>query len=125
VTDDQEGVIWTYVVTNSGVVDLLDVVVSDDLVGGVCRVVKIPVLGQASCTLEGVATRGEFARLGDVIGQSIMGQRVADADPTHHVVADEVLGVVVTPTPLAVPAATPPGGFTVLASLRWIARRPR
>ena len=36
-------IVWTYVVTNTGVVDLYDIVVSDDLVGGVCRAVTIPV----------------------------------------------------------------------------------
>ena len=101
-------ILWTYVVTNTGVVDLFDVVVSDDLAGGICRAVMIPVSGQTSCTREGVAVEGEFARLGDVIGESIMGQRVADVDPTHHVVADEVLGLVVTPTPIGTPATDSP-----------------
>lgn len=93
-------IVWTYVVTNTGVVDLYDVVVSDDLAGGVCRAVSIPVGAQASCELEGTALEGDFRRVGDVIGQSLLGQRVADVDPTHHNAGDDVLGLIVTPTPV-------------------------
>ena len=101
-------IVWTYVVTNIGVVDLFDVVVNDNLAGGMCRAVMIPVSGQTSCTREGVAVEGQFARIGDVIGESITGQRVADVDPTHHVVTDEVLGVVATPTPAGTPGPDAP-----------------
>ena len=104
-----DAIVWSYVVTNTGPVDLFDVVVSDDLVGGVCRAVTIPVGAQTSCRIDGVAEAGDFRRVGDVIGESAIGQRVADVDPTHHTASDEVLGVVVTPTP--VPdgsSATPP-----------------
>ena len=103
-----EPIVWTYVVTNTGSVDLYDVVVSDDLAGGICSAVTIPVFRQASCTLDGVAIEGKFGRIADVVAESISGQRVVDADATHHVVTDEVLGLVVTPTPMGGAASEGP-----------------
>lgn len=88
---------WTYVVTNTGVVDLVDVLVSDDLDGGICRADFLPVGGQIECVKEGVVTTETpvYRRVSDVVAKSVDGQVVTDRDPTHHHIPDDVLGKVV------------------------------
>ena len=117
--DDAPGVLlgvgdpitWSYVVTNTGLVDLYDVVVTDDQFGEVCTIDMLPVAAQSTCTRDGIAEVGEFGRNSDVSGVSRVGQRVTDIDPTHHHVGDEVLGKVEVPgieqAPPAVPSLNP------------------
>jgi len=101
-------IVWTYVVTNTGVVDLYDVVVTDNISGGVCRVAFLPVAGQTSCTLTGVTGPGAFGRSAVVVGQTRDGQQVTDSDPTHHIAQDEVLSVVTPPNSTPQPPAAAP-----------------
>lgn len=91
---------WRYVVTNTGAVDLTNLVVTDDRVGGICTSAQL-VIGQSfECTREGVAGRGQHVLVATVLGESGDGQTVTDRDPTHHITEepDEVEGIVITPT---------------------------
>ncbi|TDP99056.1 DUF7507 domain-containing protein [Leifsonia sp. 109] len=85
---------WTYVVTNSGAVDLTDVTVTDDQVaaadidcdatGG--NVVAGPLAPGASftCVATGTATAGQYANTGTVTGLDPAAVRVDDDDPSHY-----------------------------------------
>jgi len=102
-------VTWSYVVTNSGVVDLFNVVISDDIVGDFCTADFIPVLGQVECERTGIVVDDALVHeiVGEVVGESVDGQRVTDQDPTHHHTGDEVLGDVVDPPGAPSPPEAP------------------
>lgn len=96
---------WTYVVTNTGNAPLTGVAVTDDMVdaaaidcdGTGSNVITGPLAPGASfeCVAEGVATLGQYANLGSVVGtgpattdangDSFPGIEVADEDPSHYV----------------------------------------
>lgn len=117
--DAGEPIVWTYLVTNTGPVDLIDLVVGDARDGRICTSDYLAVQTQMVCTLDGLAVADTTSgRIGDVVGYSVLGQMATDIDPTHHWVGDEVLGIAVTPTPQpgdtpAIPGnpvgVTPPG----------------
>ncbi|MEF3405374.1 DUF7507 domain-containing protein [Agromyces sp. CCNWLW203] len=85
---------WTYVVTNTGGVDLTNVTVTDDLVaaadidcdgtGG--NVVAGPLAPDASftCVATGTATAGQYENLGTVTGLDPTQVEVSDDDPSHY-----------------------------------------
>lgn len=95
---------WTYVVTNTGTVDLRDLTVRDDMLdpeeidcadtGG--NVVAGPLAPGESftCIADGTETPGQYANLGSVVatgpetvavdGASLPGVQVADDDPSHY-----------------------------------------
>jgi len=98
-----EAVTWTYVVTNTGTTDLINVTVTDDIIaeadidcGGGSNVVAGPVAangGNFTCTATGVATAGQYANVSDVVGtpadaagNAIAGlPTVDDTDPSHYI----------------------------------------
>ncbi|MDH3306032.1 MAG: choice-of-anchor E domain-containing protein [Acidimicrobiia bacterium] len=85
-------VTWTYVVTNTGNVPLSNVVVTDDILG----VIAGPDSGDANTngilettetwtySTAGVATLGQYANIGDVVGSPLVGDPVTDDDPSHY-----------------------------------------
>ena len=78
-------VLWTYEVTNTGNVDLDNVVVTDDQ--GV--VVDCPQdtldIGQSmTCTGDGIADPGQYANVSTVTGVAPDGTTVDDMDPSHY-----------------------------------------
>ncbi|WP_308291683.1 DUF7507 domain-containing protein [Microbacterium jejuense] len=87
-------VVWTYVVTNTGGVDLRDITVTDDKVdaadidcagtGG--NVIPGPLAPEASltCVATGVATAGQYANTGSVTGSDPTDVEVTDEDPSHY-----------------------------------------
>lgn len=95
---DGDLVTWRYVVTNTGTTDLVDLIVTDDHVGGICTAVQLAVGESFGCTREGVAGVDSNARISTVVGKSRAGETVTDRDPTHHRLADEVEESVVTPS---------------------------
>ncbi len=79
-----DAVLWEYVVTNTGNVDLTDVAVSDDVLGPVCT---LPTLGAGqteTCTANGTAQEGQYANLGTVTATPPVGPAVADTDASHY-----------------------------------------
>ncbi len=75
---------WTYVVTNTGNVDLTDIVVSDDKEGEVCTIALLQVGKSSDCTLLGVATLGLYGNIATA-STTYKGQSVTDTDPSHYI----------------------------------------
>jgi hypothetical protein len=79
-------VTWTYVVTNTGVVQLIGIVVSDDqgVVVDCDNVMSLAVGASMTCTATGVAVAGPYANIGTVT--ALAGAAFAMAsDPSHYV----------------------------------------
>lgn len=85
---------WTYVVTNTGDVDLTNVTVTDDQVdaadidcdGTGSNVIPGPLAPEASftCVATGTATAGQYENLGTVTGLDPTQVEVSDEDPSHY-----------------------------------------
>jgi len=103
-------VTWRYVVTNTGTINLTDVVVVDDRGVSVNCVsqTNLPAGQTMTCSGTGVATRGQYSNGGKVTAASALGS-VDDSDPSHY------LGVPPTPPPPSSGEMTichiPPGNF--------------
>ena len=93
-----DAIVWRYVVTNTGAVDLVDLIVTDDRVGGICTGAQLGIGQSFECTRDGVAGVDPSALVSTVVGQSSAGETVTDRDPTHHQIPDEVEGIVITPS---------------------------
>jgi len=105
---------WTYLVTNTGSAELLDVTVTDDKVaaekidcGHGTNVIEALAAGDSvTCTATGKATVGQYENTGTVVGtappsvdehgEPVPGEEVTDDDPSHYFGEQE--GVVVPPT---------------------------
>ena len=78
-------VTWTYVVTNTGNQILTEVTVSDDQGVSVgCPKDTLAVGEVMTCTASGIATAGQYANMGTVVGTPPVGPNVAAADPSHY-----------------------------------------
>lgn len=78
-------VTWTYVVTNPGGRDLLNVSVSDDQgVVVTCPATIVPAGESMVCTGNGTAQEGQYANLGTVNAELIDGTLVFASDPSHY-----------------------------------------
>ncbi|MGA7149009.1 MAG: SdrD B-like domain-containing protein, partial [Microbacterium sp.] len=85
---------WTYVVTNTGGVDLTGVTVTDDQIdagdidcaGTGSNIIPGPLAPGASvtCVAMGTATAGQYENLGSVVGSDPTGVLVDDEDPSHY-----------------------------------------
>ena len=79
-------VTWTYVVTNTGNVDLDSIVLTDDIEGVItCPATTLVVGDSFTCTATGIATLGQYANNADVVGVDPQGSTVTDADPSHYI----------------------------------------
>ncbi len=82
---------FRYVVENTGTLDLVDVAVSDDLLGDVCTIELLPVGASDSCEASETVREGDYRNVGLVVGQGVdtagnpLGEPVAADDPSHHV----------------------------------------
>ncbi len=85
-----DSVIWTYTVTNTGNVDLFDVVVTDDqgiiptLISGDDGDLVLNVSETWVFTAAGVAEEGQYANLAAVTALDLLEQQVFDEDPSHY-----------------------------------------
>jgi len=78
-------VTWTYVVTNVGEVELLDLQVTDDKEGAIdCPRTSLTPGESMTCTASGTAGEGQYANLGTVTGRTDGGTEVEDRDPSHY-----------------------------------------
>ena len=94
---------WTYVVTNTGGVDLTNVTVTDDQVADSdidcaetgSNVVPGPLAPEASftCVATGTATAGQYANTGTVTGVDPTQVEVTDADPSHYFAATPAVDI--------------------------------
>jgi LPXTG-motif cell wall-anchored protein len=77
-------VTWTYVVANTGQVDLTGVVVTDDVLGDVCTVGDLAIGESKTCELTGTAAVGQYANVGTVEDNNGEEPSVTDSDPSHY-----------------------------------------
>jgi LPXTG-motif cell wall-anchored protein len=77
---------WTYVVTNTGEQNLVNVVVTDDQgVAVACPQNTLAVGEVMTCTASGIAVEGQYANIGTVTGvPETSGPNVTDSDPSHY-----------------------------------------
>jgi hypothetical protein len=79
-----DAVSWQYVVENTGEVPLSDVAVTDDQgVTVSCPGSNLTIGASMTCTSSGVAVPGQYANLGTVTANSVLGS-VTDSDPSHY-----------------------------------------
>ncbi len=77
---------WTYVVTNTGDVDLVNVTVVDDQgVAVTCPQDTLAAGEVMTCTASGIAEEGQYANLGTVTGDAPDESQVTDEDPSHYI----------------------------------------
>lgn len=78
-------VIWSYQVTNTGNVDLTNIVVNDDQIGNVpCPQTELAVGESMTCTATGTARVGQYTNVGQATGTTAEGIVVADEDPSYY-----------------------------------------
>jgi len=89
-----EAVTWTYTVTNTGDVDLTNVVVDDDKIGQICVIPSLPVGGTPEiCTADGVAVAGDYMNVGTATADPVDGVVVSDTDPSNYTARALVPGI--------------------------------
>ncbi len=81
-------VTFTYVVTNTGNVDLMNVAVGDDVLGPICTVDVLAPGDQHQCDATATVAPGPYANTGNVLGTPVLGgieyEAVTDSDVSHH-----------------------------------------
>lgn len=80
-------VIWTYDVTNAGTITLTDIALTDDQLGAItCPQILLGPGASMVCTASGIATEGQYANLGSVVGTPVDESGiVTDTDPSHYI----------------------------------------
>jgi hypothetical protein len=87
-----DAVEWTYVVTNTGNVELTGVTVSDDILGAITCPQSSLVPDEAmTCTASGGADPGQYQNQGMVTGTPPVGPDVSDSDTSHYFGADPAI----------------------------------
>jgi hypothetical protein len=77
-------VLWTYVVTNTGDVDLFDVEVTDNLEGYIGTIALLEPGDVATLEHEGTAVLGQYKNTGCVVGTTVDKVEVSDCDPSRY-----------------------------------------
>lgn len=76
---------WTYVVVNSGNVDLTDIEIFDDQdVVVSCPSSMLPAGETMTCTGQGIAIDGGYSNLGRVTGTDPLGRSIIDSDVSYY-----------------------------------------
>ncbi|MEN8239196.1 MAG: SdrD B-like domain-containing protein [Actinomycetota bacterium] len=97
-------VTWDYVVTNSGTADVVDIEVTDDVLGAIsCPETSLAVGASMTCTVSGAATAGQYANIGTVTGNAVTGAPVGDSDPSHYFGSDPAISIVKDVEPGTIP----------------------
>jgi len=83
-------VVWTYRITNTGGINLQNLTLFDDQLGGItCPVTSLAVGASTLCTKNGTATPGQYANTAIVTGTTPSGVitptvTVTDSNPSHY-----------------------------------------
>lgn len=78
-------VTWTYIVTNTGSVDLFDIEVTDDIEGFIGTIDHLAAGETETLTKRGrVVAGGQYANEGCAVGFTRDGREVDDCDPSHY-----------------------------------------
>ena len=92
-------IIWTYVVTNTGNVNLTNVTVTDDQgVVVTCPQATLDVGESMTCTGNGTAAAGQYANNSTVVGTPPVGAQVTDEDPSHYTLPGTAIDDPTAPT---------------------------
>lgn len=80
---------FTYVVENTGNVDVIDVLVTDNVLGQVCSIEGLTPGEQTKCTAETTVSEGQYVTIGSVEAVpvyplGVVLDAVSDDDPSHH-----------------------------------------
>jgi uncharacterized repeat protein (TIGR01451 family) len=76
---------WTYLVTNTGSVELADVTVTDDKgVEVSCPKTVLAPDEHMECTASGISQEGPYVNVGTAVGHPEQGEAVSDSDPSHY-----------------------------------------
>ena len=86
-------VLWEYIVTNTGDVDLTNVVVTDDILGPIGTIPSLAAGETQTLTANGNAAAGQYANLGTATGTPPVGPDVSDEDPSHYLGEGEYSGL--------------------------------
>lgn len=100
---------WTFLVSNTGDVDLSNVVVTDEAVqpvagpeSTVCEIATLPVGQSESCSMSGSVIEGQYQNIGRVVADGLGGAQVGDEDVSHY---SGVVGNALSALPSAVPTS--------------------
>lgn len=111
---------WQYVVTNTGNVELTNILVTDDRDADVsCPSDTLAVGASMACTATGTAVEGQYSNLGTVTANPPVGGPVSDQDPSHY------RGRAAPPGPEPVPALGALGLGIMVLLLAGMARLHR
>jgi len=77
-------VTWEYIVTNTGSVDLYDLVVDDDKEGYIGTIPFLAPGDSETLVHLGIAVPGQYENEGCVVGKTEQGEEVEDCDPSHY-----------------------------------------
>ncbi|MFK8018034.1 MAG: SdrD B-like domain-containing protein, partial [Gammaproteobacteria bacterium] len=87
-------VMWEYVVTNSGNIELTDVVVVDsEGVTVTCPSTTLAPGVSMTCTATGTSTAGQYMNVGSVTGTPPVGADVSATDPSHYFGSSPLLSI--------------------------------
>jgi uncharacterized repeat protein (TIGR01451 family) len=76
---------WTYLVTNTGSVELADVTVTDDKgVEVSCPKTVLAPDEHMECTASGISQEGPYVNVGTTVGHPEQGEAVSDSDSSHY-----------------------------------------
>ena len=76
--------VWTYNVTNTGNVNLTDVIVDDDKIGYICTFALLEPNEMFTCTNSSNAQEGQYMNNATATGTPLVGDDVTDEDPSHY-----------------------------------------
>lgn len=82
-------VLWEYIVTNTGNVDLTNIQVGDNILGMICTIESLSPGQSYVCTASGVAVAGEYMNIGKAVtwwggGPKTGGIKITDMDRSHY-----------------------------------------
>ena len=80
-----EKVTWSYRVKNKGNVVLKDIVVTDNKLNEICKIGKLDVGAEKSCSKEGKAIEGQYSNIGTVKATSPQEVEITESDPSHYI----------------------------------------
>ncbi|HEV8315990.1 MAG TPA: SdrD B-like domain-containing protein [Vicinamibacterales bacterium] len=88
-------VTWTYTVTNTGNVDLLNVTVTDNKIGAIaCPAATLAVGASITCTATGTAVAGQYTNIGTATAKDATGQTVTASNPDNYFGAQPAISLV-------------------------------
>ncbi|MEM7033779.1 MAG: SdrD B-like domain-containing protein, partial [Chloroflexota bacterium] len=78
---------WSYEVVNNGNYDLVNVVVTDDVLGQICTIASLPQGASDTCTANGTAQEGQYTNLGSVTADPVDGNGDPATNPDGSPIA--------------------------------------